>query len=179
MERATRTGQFLESMSRLFRYNIQKMDSTCTLGEEIENIKDYYELLKVRFGKRIQFEFNIDPSTTEMKVPPLILQPLVENAYIHGLSRLEKGGVITINAVKSIDSTYIIVRDTGKGMTPDMINRILNKKTADYEEDDFGIGVRNVRDRLELFFHETGLFKIESSEGNGVKIIMRIPNDME
>jgi len=177
MERATKTGQFLESMSRLFRYNIHKMDSTCTLGEEIENIKDYYELLKVRFGKRIQFEFNIDPSTLQMKVPPLILQPLVENAYIHGLSGLEQGGLITINAVRSMDSTYVIVKDTGNGMSNDIIDRILNKKIADYDEDDFGIGVRNVRDRLELFFHTTDLFKIESSEGNGVKIIIKIPND--
>jgi len=173
MERATKTGKFLDTMSRLFRYNIQKMDSTCMLGEEVENIEDYYNLLKVRFSDRIQFEFHIDPETLDIEVPPLILQPLVENAYIHGLSGLEEGGVITITTYREKSSAYVIVQDTGKGMNQETINRILSKDKKD--EDDFGIGVRNVRDRLELYFHKTHIFSIESSENMGVKIIIELP----
>lgn len=173
MERATKTGKFFDSMSRLFRYNIQKMDSTCTLGEEIENIEDYYDLLKVRFGSRIRFEFQIDAETLDIKVPPLILQPIVENAYIHGLSGLEEGGVITISTYMKDGNTYVVIRDTGKGMSQDTIDQILSKEES--QEDKFGIGVRNVRDRMELYFHKTHIFNIESRENMGTKVIMELP----
>ena len=179
MERATKTSQFFQTMASLFRYNIQKMDSSCTLEEEIENIKDYYELLKVRFGDRIRFQFNIDSEALDMKVPPLILQPLVENAYVHGLSGLEEGGTITINVIDESDATYITVKDTGKGMTAHVADQILNKERDDYTHTKFGIGIRNVRDRLELFFHQPNLFKIECEEGAGVKIVMKIPHIKE
>lgn len=172
MERATNTGQFLETMSRLFRYNIQKMDSTCTLSEEIQNIKDYYDLLKVRFGSRITFKFNIDPTTLEFDVPPLILQPIVENAYIHGLSGLEQGGTITIQTSMSSDYIYIVVEDTGKGMSSEMIDILLSKNS-----DRTSIGVRNVIERLELFFHMEDVVSIESQLGVGVKFTIKIPND--
>lgn len=173
MERATKTGKFLDTMSRLFRYNIQKMDSTCTLKEELDNIEDYYNLLKVRFGQRIQFKFHIDPETHSVKVPPLILQPLVENAYIHGLSGLEEGGVITISTYMKEGSTYVIVKDTGKGISQDVIKKILSKDNP--VADEFGIGIRNVRDRLELYYHKTHIFRIESRENMGVKIIIELP----
>lgn len=173
MERASKTGDFLDTMSRLFRYNIQKIDSKCTLKEEVDNIEDYYNLLKVRFGHRIRCEFNIDPSTLNFEVPPLILQPLVENAYIHGLSSLEQGGVITVSSYKKEDSIYLTVSDTGVGMSPESIYKILSKE--DDFEDDYGIGVRNVRDRLELYFHKTGIFRIESQKDMGLKIIIEMP----
>lgn len=176
MERATRTGNFLESMAKLFRYNLQKMDASCTLSEELENIRDYYQLLKARFGERIKFKFVIDPETLNMAVPPLILQPLVENAYIHGLSDLEIGGTITVTAVKSVDSTYVSIKDSGVGMDQEQITHVLNKGD---KPSDLGIGIRNVRDRLELFYHMDNVLKIESSKGEGTKIIIRIPQDME
>lgn len=172
MERANRTGKFLDTMSSLFRYNIQKMDSTRTLAEELSNIEDYYNLLKVRFGKRIQFEFHIDEEVLMTKVPPLILQPLVENAYIHGLSSLEEGGKIMISSYKKDNQVLVVVRDTGKGMDQETMDRILARGEGD---DSQGIGVRNVRDRLELFFHTTHIFRIESKIGAGTKIIMTLP----
>jgi len=77
------------------------------------------------------------------------------------------------------DATYITVKDTGKGMTPHVADQILNKEREDYTLTKFGIGIRNVRDRLELFFHQPNLFKIECEEGAGVKIVMKIPHIKE
>lgn len=178
MERATKTGLFLESMSRLFRYNIQKMDSVCSLSEEINNINDYHDLLKARFGDRIQFSFYIDPQTLSIKVPPLILQPLVENAYIHGLSSLEQGGLISITTLLTSDECIITIKDTGTGMSRETIDLILQREFTT-EEDKVGIGIRNVRDRLELFYQKKSKFTIESQLGMGVKIIIAIPRSME
>ncbi|QUI22331.1 histidine kinase [Vallitalea pronyensis] len=180
MERATRTGQFLESMSRLFRYNIQKMDSTCTLEEEVTNISDYYDLLKVRFGHRIQFELEIDPLTLHRKVPPLILQPLVENAYIHGLSGLEEGGTIKVATKHLAHEVLITVEDNGRGMDDALIEKILGTHSAhDISQDkEEGIGIRNVRDRLALYFHRTDILTMEGRLNEGVKITIRLPHEM-
>lgn len=179
MERASRTGQFLESMSRLFRYNIQKMDSTCTLKEEIKNISDYYDLLKVRFGHRIHFELEADPLTLDKKVPPLILQPLVENAYIHGLSGLEEGGTIKVTTKYLRHSIQIIVEDNGRGIEQALIDKVLyGQANQDNNQDEVGIGIRNVRDRLELFFHRTDIFTMEGSPSEGVRITISLPHEL-
>lgn len=196
MERATRTGQFLESMSRLFRYNIQKIDSTSTLEEEIKNITDYYDLLKVRFGQRIQMELEIDPLTLETRIPPLILQPLVENAYIHGLSGLEAGGTIRVKTAYLSDSVMIVVEDNGRGLDAQSIQDILkhtdeniqDEMDEPVEDDDAvletkkqkssGIGVRNVRDRLELFCHSDQVFQMEGEPDRGVKITIHLPHEV-
>lgn len=176
IERANKTGEFLESMSRLFRYNLQKMNGECTLEDEISNIKDYYDLLKVRFRDRIKFEFDIDVNTLNTKMPPMILQPLVENSYIHGLSGLEVGGTITISSRLEDEKTVISISDTGVGIEEKNINDILSKD--ENLENDFGIGVRNVRDRLELFYHKNITFNMKSELGEGVETIIKIPNDM-
>lgn len=185
MERATRTGQFLESMSRLFRYNIQKLESTSTLEEEIKHISDYYELLKVRFGQRIQFVLNIDPMTLDVRVPPLILQPLVENAYIHGLSGLEEGGTITVETLFKSDSISIMIIDDGRGISQDHIDRILAEETTmtkDLDqiqtENSIGIGLRNVRDRIELFCHSNQVFRMTGDLGKGVTITINLPHEV-
>ncbi len=182
MERATRTGQFLESMSRLFRYNIQKIDSISTLGEEIKNITDYYDLLKVRFGQRILFELDVEPMTLDVKIPPLILQPLVENAYIHGLSGLEQGGSIRVGTKYMADYVVVTVEDDGRGMDETSIQEILSYQDTRLDEgsgdENQGIGVRNVRDRLELFCHSNQVFRMEGEKGKGVRVIMYIPHEV-
>ena len=182
MERATRTGQFLESMSRLFRYNIQKIDSIATLGEEMKNITDYYDLLKVRFGQRILFEIDAEPLTLSAKIPPLILQPLVENAYIHGLSGLEQGGLIKVKTKYLADYVVVTVEDNGRGMEQEQIDEILSHQTSGLDErsqeESPGIGVRNVRDRLELYCHSSKVFKMEGQKGSGVKVTLYIPHEV-
>ncbi len=175
MERAPKTSRFFESMSRLFRYNIRKMQDSCTLEDEMNNIRDYYELLSVRFGDRIVFEFNVAEDTYPIKMPPLILQPLVENAFIHGLSGLEEGGTIRLYSERNEEKVLITVEDSGKGMSRETISKILSRDEDETSKDEFGIGVRNVRDRLELFYHKNDIFYITSEEGKGTRIIMEVP----
>lgn len=167
IENATKTGEFLETMSRLFRYNMKMKQDHCTLNDEIGNIKDYYELLRMRFRDRIKFQFDIEESTLTAAMPPMILQPIVENSYIHGLSGLESGGTITITS--QVESKYVVIRvkDNGVGMTCDEIDKIFNGDVSE------SIGIKNVRDRLELYFHQPNLFSIESNDG--VEVIIKLP----
>ncbi len=176
MEGADRTCEFLESMSRLFRYNIRQFNSDVTLRQEIDNIKDYYELLKVRFGDLIHFNFHIDEAALDLKMPPLILQPLVENSYIHGLSSKEEGGNITIQALAFGRETIIVIEDDGKGMNEETIRKILAKEPAPDlpAKKSTGVGMRNVIDRLELFYNQSDVISIISREGEGTKVVIKV-----
>ena len=185
MEGADNTGEFLERMARVFRYNIKQIDSEVTISQEIENIKDYYELLNVRFGDLIEFHFEIDESGLEFKMPPLIIQPIVENAYIHGLSKKEEGGNICIKVINKLAETEIIVEDDGIGMPEETIDLILNIDNIKTPKNEFKykstkespqIGMNNVINRLELFFKEKNLVKISSTQGIGTKVIISIPH---
>ncbi|WP_240840823.1 sensor histidine kinase [Acidaminobacter sp. JC074] len=167
IENASKTGEFLETMSRLFRYNMKMQQDHCTLKDELQNIKDYYELLKVRFRDRIKFEFDVDEDLLTLSMPPMILQPLVENSYIHGLSSLEAGGTIFISCIRREGFIDIAVSDNGIGMDASTIEKILNS------EDSENIGMKNVKDRLELFYHLENLMTITSKEG--VTVTIRLP----
>ncbi|MBN2220889.1 MAG: histidine kinase [Vallitaleaceae bacterium] len=164
MEGAEKTSEFLESMSRLFRYNIGHIDEAVTIGQEIENIKDYFELLKVRFGDLICFHCDIEEACLEDSMPPLIVQPLVENAYLHGLSKKEEGGNIWLRVHYHEQYSEIQIEDDGVGMGQE-------KKEASN-----GIGLKNVIERMELFYKEKDLVKIHSELGCGTIFILHIPH---
>jgi len=188
IERAPKTGEFLDTMSRLFRYNIQRINSDCTLKDEINNIKDYYELLKVRFGSRIRFEFKVSEETACLHMPSMILQPIVENSYIHGLSCLESGGCISVEATKEEEFVVIKVSDDGVGLEQETIDMYLNVDHARGQKDHMisedlkdgstsegGIGIRNVKERLELYYHRSDIFFMKGSDGEGVTTIIQVP----
>ena len=185
LEGADKTSMFLESMSRVFRYNIKQIDSEVTISQEIDNVKDYYDLLKVRFGDLISFEFEIDEACIHFQMPPLILQPIVENAYIHGLSKKEEGGTIKIKVFDNNSTTKIVIEDDGVGMSQEIINKIFNLEATVFINENSitksnkspGIGMKNVIDRLELFFKQENLITIESIENIGTQVIISIPHD--
>jgi len=177
LEGADRTSEFLESMSRLFRYNIKQIDSDVTLKQELENITDYYELLRVRFGDLIEFKFIVDELATGLPMPPLILQPIIENSYLHGLSSQEEGGIITIQASKRESEVIIVISDNGVGMSSETIKNIIDGLHESIPSKSEGIGMRNVIDRLELYYNTKDLVAINSVVGEGTKIIITIPID--
>lgn len=192
IEGAEKTSEFLECMSRLFRYNIKQLDKAVTLGEELDNVKDYYELLRVRFGDLIVFEFDIAIEDLDHPMPPLILQPIVENAYIHGLSKKEDGGHIKIRVAQEVDFAYVIIEDNGVGMSMNKqkeLNALFDQKTrhnALVENEhrrkkesspghSNGIGLLNVVERMELFYKFDHLIHVKSSKGHGTKFTVKIP----
>lgn len=181
MEDAERTGLFLENVASLFRYNLRKMNDLISLRDEIENLKNYIFILETRFGDLIKFEFNIDEKVINVKMPPMILQPLVENACIHGLGNSENGGIIKIIAKQHKNMVQIIIKDNGIGINKDNINSILKLKNLDEsgkekskEGHSTGIGLENVIQRMRLFSEDDEVIKIESNEGEGTEIIISL-----
>jgi len=192
IEGAEKTSEFLECMSRLFRYNIKQLDKAVTLEQELSNVKDYYELLKVRFGNLILFQFNVDREAQKFIMPPLILQPIVENAYLHGLAKKEDGGTIKISVTQDTNFAYVSIEDNGVGMTMSKqkeLNALFDHRTRETIEVEMeknakkaklgghsnGIGLRNVAERMELFFKFDCLISVKSTKGQGSKFTIRIP----
>lgn len=182
IEGSDKASEFIEKVAQLFRYNLKNIDDLVSLRDEIEHVKNYMEILKMRFGSRIEFFSDIDEKTLDVKVPRITLQPIVENAYVHGLQNLERPGEIHLN-VRSIEESIIIeIIDNGMGMDEETAQKIiisgiderLSKKHVT------GIGMNNVLERLEILFNikdRRELISIESKLGLGTKITLKIPKE--
>ncbi len=178
MEDAEKTSVFIEKMADYFRYNVSKTSETATLAEEIEAVDNYVYILNVRFAGDIHYEKNILPGVEEVRLPSMILQPIVENAVNHGIRNVEWEGHIWLTVDAVGERLRVTVRDNGQGMTESRIREVLSggARASGGEQDSTGIGMDNVIKRLELFFGETGLLDIRSGgPGKGTEIRILIP----
>jgi sensor histidine kinase YesM len=177
IEGADRTTTFLDNMAKIFRYNVKSLDRTVRIKDEIDTIKAYEDLFIVRFGDIMKFEYDIDQSLLDINVQPLIIQPLVENATIHGIGNMEMGGVIKVSLDKDDGLVRMSVQDNGAGMSEETRQKIL--KCQMYDDDTAGnmtgIGICNVVQRLRLFFRYDDVIEVTSAPGEGTKVTLKIP----
>ena len=182
-EDADKTYHFIQCFSDLFRYNLRSLDTPVTLGDEIENINNYIALLKVRYTDRIRFLQEVDESVLDVQMPCMILQPLIENAFIHGISSLESGGTIILRAKRVNGDIVIEIEDDGVGMPPEKIRQILSDTEEDISEKDTstghttGIGTKNVIKRLNNFFNTQDIVTITSMQPGGTIVSITIPEN--
>lgn len=181
MEGSDRTTKFLENLSDLFRYNIRKPDAIVSLNEEIQHVKAYTELMKVRFGDAIRFIFDLEDNAMTIGIPPLTIQTLVENACIHGLGDSENG-IVRIRVMDMTDTVQISVSDNGAGMESDIIDDIYTRSNDEHigggvkrPGHTTGIGLTNVIQRLRLHTGAQEVLKILSAVGTGTTITIIIP----
>ena len=178
MEDAEQTGIFVEKMADFFRYNVKKGQEDATLGEELEAVDNYIYILNVRFAGDIHFSKEVDESLENVRMPSMILQPVVENAVNHGIRDIEWEGKIHLTVTGDADYIRISVKDNGKGMTQEQIEGVLsgNRERRNEQGDSTGIGMNNVISRLELYYEESGLMEINSEgEGKGTEAVIYIP----
>jgi len=165
-------------ISDLFRYSISGNSDMVTLGDEIKHINNYLYIQQLRFGDRITMDLNADPSTLKYMIPKFTLQPLVENAFEHGLHKITKNGELTITILDNEDQIEIHVRDNGEGMSAELVDALevnLSKNKTLNEESAFGIGMKNVDSRLKLIFGSDYSFVIQSEAGKYTEIILSLP----
>ena len=178
MEDAEKTSIFVEKMADFFRYNVKKGEEDATLEEELEAVDNYIYILNVRFAGDIHFSKKVECDVENVRVPSMILQPVVENAVNHGIRNIDWEGHIDLSVERWNDHIEISVRDNGLGMTGEQIQRVLSKKvhSSSGEGDSTGIGMNNVISRLELYYEEKGLVEINSEgEGKGTEVVIYIP----
>lgn len=151
IENAERTTVFLENLSNLFRYNIQPQNNWVTLKNEITSVRNYAQLMKVRYGDDISFHFDIAPHLEPVVMPPLILQPVIENGIIHGFANRLSNRQLKIRVYEADAKAVIEVEDNGQGIKPEALARLNNKdfrKTRATESHTTGLGLENVYERL-------------------------------
>lgn len=148
----------------MFRIALKK-DKTqeVSLKEELEFLQAFLQIHQTLMGKRLQIEWKIEPETLDASVPNLILQPLAENAIQHGIAPLERGGIITVSAERQNGNLLLRVSDDGQGFVSQNGNK------------NGGIGLPNVRARLENLYGKGQKFSIDESPIGGVTVKIEIP----
>mgnify|MGYP001533681342 CR=1 FL=1 len=170
IEDAAATEKMIHALSRLFRYNLKSTDSVMPLERELKVVQDYMYLQQMRFGQRIRYDTDCNQDTLEVLVPSFALQPLVENAIIHGISPKGQGGRIHVRSWMEGRRIWISVADTGRGMARERLEEI-SRALARGEEKATGVGVGNIYRRVHGMYQDGEIF-IYSSEGRGTVVQM-------
>ena len=170
IEDAAATEKMINALSRLFRYNLKSTDSVMPLERELKVVQDYMYLQQMRFGQRIRYDTDCNQDTLEVLVPSFALQPLVENAIIHGISPKGQGGRIHVRSWMEGRRIWISVADTGRGMARERLEEI-RRALARGEEKATGVGVGNIYRRVHGMYQDGEIF-IYSSEGRGTVVQM-------
>ncbi len=174
IENAEKTADYIDKAASLLRYNLRRMDNPVTLAEEIDHLKTYFFILSARYGKdRIKFIVELDPSIGDFQIPLLTLQPIVENALVHGVEDMESGGVITVKAFPQGSMVIIQILDNGKGMDDETLQSLREMKYSAGHTT--GLGLHNVRERLRLFFRVEDLLLFDTLPEGGVMVELRLP----
>ncbi|WP_188400135.1 PocR ligand-binding domain-containing protein [Sporomusa sp. GT1] len=179
LEGAERTQEVVHSLSALLRTNLRDMEEMRTLQQEIKSIEDYLSIQQVRFGDRIQATIEIQPELMKISVPALSLQPLVENAIIHGLEPKKEGGHIYISGYVANNNIIIRVSDTGVGIPQERMGAILKSEKRSSKGHLTGIGLINVHQRIQHYFGEQYGLRIESKVGEGTEVYLSLPSYCE
>ncbi|WP_425516973.1 histidine kinase [Paenibacillus tritici] len=165
-------------LGKLMRKNLEVGRERAPIKEEIEMIRSYLEIQKFRYEDRLEYEIEFDPAAAEVMIPPLIIQPLVENSVVHGLENKE--GTVHVNIAITLDENkevQVVVMDDGIGMKEGRLSEIMEVITKAEEEEQGRIGLRNVQQRLTLYYGAEHGLRISSREGEGTRITFSIPTD--
>lgn len=183
IEGADRTCELISSVSTLLRYNIGSLDRQTILKDEVVIVKEYFFIQKTRFGGRVEFIEEIDPACLSIPIPCLTLQPIIENAFIHGIESMAKGATITLTIYEKNEKVWIEVKDNGVGMDQETIDRLMDLRedtestvTKKGSGHSTGIGMSNVIKRIKLFDKESQV-KIRSKLGEGTTVIISLNKD--
>ncbi|MCW5889461.1 MAG: sensor histidine kinase [bacterium] len=156
----------VERLAEMFRYILNRAEKEFVpLGEELQMTRAYLDIERARFDERLRVRTTIDPKSLRQMIPNLILQPLVENALKHGLSRKVGVGTVSIDAHVDGDTLTLTVGDDGLGMSGPILDDVYHR----------GVGLSNLRQRLERLYGPAHLPDIESAPGRGTVVRLRLP----
>ncbi|MEM6726335.1 MAG: histidine kinase [Bacteroidota bacterium] len=159
------TRELIARFSDLFRYQLKaSKEELVSLGEELEFIETYLELEQARFGDRLAYQFEVPERLLKAKIPPMLLQPIVENAIKHGISPQIDGGIVVVKVMELGDQLSFQIRDSGSGYD-----------LAKAQKSD-GLGLRNTRKRLEKMYNAP--ISLSKALEGGLQVAFQIPNDL-
>ncbi len=171
LEGATKTSEAVHSLSRLFRLGLNQGEELTTLGKELEHLRCYLEIQALRYDEPPLIEFSIQEGLESCVTTKLLLQPLVENAFLHGIADSDRPPRIGVTARRVGEGVELSVEDNGVGMDKALLSRVLAEDLSGKK----GYGLRNVDQAIKLAFGEEYGLSIESQPDWGTLVLIRIP----
>lgn len=171
LEDAENTKEMTYCLSDLLRYNLKQTEEFPTIGSEIENIRRYLHIQDIRYNDRIRHHIDIPSQLADFRIPSMLLQPIVENAIVHGLEPKIEGGSIYITGEVCSSGINIVIRDTGVGFKPRRLKDIF----SDEARSSMGLGIHNSHQRLQRYFGPDYGLKITSRENEETVVEIRLP----
>jgi len=166
--------KLLSSLSFFLRQNLEGTTAKMvTLQQELAHVEAYLMIEEARFIDKLKICIDTDPHVMQVKIPPLTLQPIVENAMTHGIKDLAEHAIVHISIHEIDDAIRIIVKDNGKGIDGERLSRLGEEKVT--SEKGTGLGLYNVNRRLIMSFDERSALAIQSTPNEGTKISFQIP----
>ncbi len=183
LEGAIETESMAYALADLMRYSLRRSHDSyglVTLRDEIEHTRQYLLIQSTRYRDRLALNFKIDETALDMRVPPLTLQPIIENAFVHGLERSERPGQLLLSVQRAREYVVISVQDNGVGISREQVLKLLADEpgeVADQSAHTTGLGLSHVRDRLRYYYGEHCQLVIESELGSGTTVRVLLPLD--
>ena len=171
------TAGMIKILAKLFRIKLNFYDNILPLEKELKIVDDYMKLQIYRFGKRLSYSNNIDDKYLSYTLPKLTIQPLVENAIVHGIERMEYGGCVTLNATEDEEFFRIIVSDNGAGIQEESLQALNRSLESDGVPYNGRIGITSVHKRLRLYYGDCYGLKIYSDGQKGTAVEIYLPRE--
>ncbi len=171
------------ALSKLFRISISRGKDFITIKDEIAHVESYLTIQKMRYKDKFEYRIDVDPSLYGRTILKIILQPLVENAIYHGIKEVDYTGFIEITGVGDGKTITLKVSDNGKGMGKEELDELIKSIESGTEEEQslsrHGLGVRNVHERIRLYFGSEYGLSFFSTPGEGTVITVKLPYTAE
>lgn len=174
-EQKAEAAKAVTALARFFRISLSKGKSIITVRDELEHVRNYLMIQHMRFKNKFTYKIEADEPVLELSSLKLMLQPLVENAIYHGMEFMDGDGEIYLKAWRDGDELYVKVVDNGLGMTQEQVSRLFCSEPHVPSNRGSGIGVRNVNERIKLYFGEQYGLIIESEPDEGTCILIHLP----
>ncbi|WP_106765853.1 cache domain-containing sensor histidine kinase [Paenibacillus faecalis] len=162
------------ALAELLRNTIVDKNEYVTLRDEINNLKNYIIIQRMRYGDSFEVNFHIDESLLPTYILKLMLQPIVENAIIHGIDSMDSGAQILITAAEHEGKLVLKVSDNGKGMSKQQVEKLLNGPVSSHKRL-CNIGISNVKERILLHYGNQYGLVIDSLQGQGTTVTIALP----
>lgn len=178
LEGQSKIASACTSLGRLMRVAINRKKTTVTLEEEMRYIRDYLEIQRFMMGDRLEVEFDLEPRANHCRVPSLLLQPLVENAVVHGVEGMGEGAVIYISSELEVsedgeEELLVKISDNGVGMSEETLQKYCDFSAEEQERSHFGI--LSVEKRIKILYGSRYGISLSSGAGMGTVVLVRLP----
>lgn len=168
-------SKMISNLSKLLRIGLNTKDYMNTLDKELQHVRIYLDIQKVRYEDKFEVIYDIEDETLSAILPKITLQPIVENAIYHGIKPSDKKCVLTIKAYIVEENLIIEIIDNGVGIEEEKCRVINNELQTEYIKEENHIGIKNVNQRIKLSFGEKYGIEIKSKINLGTRIVMSIP----